>query len=53
MNLVNQNVVIVNPDSNNYNKIGFCKAYERGMYLVQFKDDVGFIMIFIIKEILN
>lgn len=42
MNLVNQNVVIVNPDSNNYNKIGFCKAYERGMYLVQFKDDVGF-----------
>lgn len=42
MNLVNHNVVIINPDSDNYNKIGFCKAYERGMYLVQFKDGIGF-----------
>lgn len=42
MNLVNQNVVIVNPDSDNYNKIGFCKACERGIYLVQFKDGIGF-----------
>ena len=42
MNLVNQNVVIINPDSNNYNKIGFCKAYQKGLYLVQFKNDIGF-----------
>lgn len=42
MNLVNHNVVIINPDSDNYNKIGFCKAYERGVYMIQFKDGVGF-----------
>lgn len=42
MNLVNQNVVIINPDSNNYNKTGFCKAYQKGLYLVQFKNDIGF-----------
>ena len=50
MNLVNRNVVIVNPDSDNYNKIGFCKACERGIYLVQFKDDVGFYYNFYYKE---
>lgn len=42
MNLVNHNVVIINPNSDNYNKIGFCKACERGVYLIQFKDGLGF-----------
>lgn len=39
MNLVNHNVVVINPDSSNYNKVGFCKAHEKGIYLVQFKNE--------------
>lgn len=50
MNLVNHNVVIINPYSDNYNKIGFCKTYERGLYLVQFKNDIGFYYGFYHKE---
>lgn len=42
MNLINHSVVVTNPDSDNYGRIGFCESCRRGVYIVLFEEGLGF-----------
>ena len=42
MNLVNHDVVVINPDSENYGRIGFCESYKRSVYIVLFEEGIAF-----------